>query len=560
MTAQPPAQDGPPAPDDARPPAEAAPAAMPAVTRRNRRVAWIWIIPVVAALVGLSLVLRAWILKGPEITISFRTAEGLEVGKTQVRYKDVVVGTVRSIQFNDDRSRVLVRAELSRDGAGLANDGSRFWVVRPRLGISGVSGLGTLLSGAYIEVDTADANGERRQQLEFEGLETPPEVTHDRPGTRYTLRADTLGSLDIGSPVYYRRIPVGRVIGYELDESGRYVRLQIFVDAPNDRFVTRDVRFWNASGVDLSLNAGGLTLRTQSLISVAAGGVAFAPMSSGAGRAAPDQAFMLYPGEHEARAEPDGTALRVRLRFDQSVRGLSPGAPVDFRGVDLGEVTAVTMDFDPATRRFYALVDANLYPERLGPAYEKVRRANGTQQEARPGLGLIRSMVANGLRAQLRPGNLLTGQLYVALDRFPKAPAEGIEVDGDPVPIPTVPGNLDQLQHQITSIVDKIDKIPFERIGAELRSTLENTTRLLERLDREVAPEARDTLRQARQSLAEVGALVGENSELPENAGQAMRELARAARSLRVLSDYLQANPQALVRGRAPDALPGDRP
>ena len=530
----------------------------PTVTRKTRRFAWIWVVPVVAALVGLSLVMRAWLFKGPEITISFQTAEGLEVGKTQVRYKDVVIGTVKSIQFNENRSKVLVKADLTKDGEGLAHEGSRFWVVRPRLGISGVSGLGTLLSGAYIEVDTTDANGEPQTRLEFEGLERPPEVTHDRPGTRYTLKADTLGSLDIGSPVYYRRIPVGRVIGYELDESGKFVNLQVFVDAPNDRFVTRGTRFWNASGVDLSLNAGGLTLRTQSLISVAAGGVAFAPMSGDSEHAPAGAAFQLYPGEHEAQADPDGAAIAVRLRFDQSVRGLSVGAPIDFRGLELGEVTAITMDFDPKTRYFFTLVDANVYPARLGPAYEKVRDMRDPDN---PGLALIKPMVAKGLRAQLRTGNLLTGQLYVALDLFPNAPpVKDFKVEGNPVRIPTIPNNLDQLQQQLTNIVDKIDKIPFEQIGNELRATLSSTTRLLARLDKEVAPEARATLRQARESLAAVESLLGKDAQLPQNAERTMQELARAARSLRVLTDYLQANPQSLVRGRAPDTYPGERP
>jgi len=531
------------------------PGATPTVTCKTRRFAWIWIVPVVAALAGLSLVMRAWMLKGPEVTISFQTAEGLEVGKTQVRYKDVVVGTVKSIRFSNDRSHVLVKADFAKDSEDLAREGSRFWVVRPRLGISGVSGLGTLLSGAYIEVDTAKADG--RPLFQFQGLETPPEVTHDRPGTRYTLKADDLGSLDIGSPVYYRRIPVGRVIGYTLDESGRFVRLQVFIDAPNDRFVKHDTRFWNASGVDLSLSASGMTLRTQSLVSVATGGVAFVSPSENAEPATADQVFELYAGEQQAHAEHDGERFRVRLRFDQSVRGLSVGAPIDFRGLTLGEVTAITVDFDSATRTFYTIVDANVYPSRLGPAYDKIR---GIQDRGNPGLAVVKPMVDRGLRAQLRTGNLLTGQLYIALEIFPNAPpVKDFKVEGDPVRVPTIPNNLDQLQQQLTNIVDKIDKIPFEQIGGELRTLLNTTSRLLGRMDKEVAPELRLTLRQVRQSLAVVDDLLGQDSQLPGGTERTLQELARAARSLRTLTDYLQANPQSLIRGRAPDALPGER-
>src|SRR5690606_33014867 len=229
---------------------------VPEVTRKKqRRISWIWLVPIVALLAGLSLVVRTWMQTGPEISIQFNTAEGIEVGKTQVRYKDVVVGTVHSIRFNDDRSKVIVQAELVKDAAGLATEGTNFWVVRPRLGISGVSGLGTLLSGAYIGVDAVDGAGAATSATKFEfvGLETPPPVTHDRDGKRFVLKAHDLGSLDIGSPVYFRRINVGRVIGYELDESGNAVNVEVFIDSPNDKFVTRGARFWNASGVDLSV-------------------------------------------------------------------------------------------------------------------------------------------------------------------------------------------------------------------------------------------------------------------------------------------------------------------
>ncbi len=192
----------------------------PEVTRRKRRISWIWLVPLVAALAGLSLVARTWLESGPMITITFKTAEGLEVGKTQVRYKDVNIGTVRSIRLNEDRSKVIVKAELVKDAASIAREGTQFWVVRPRLGLSGVSGLGTLLSGAYIGVDATngkDASGKPtpdEEKTEFVGLETLPEVTHDRPGKRFTVRATDLGSLDVGSPVYYRRISVGQVIGW----------------------------------------------------------------------------------------------------------------------------------------------------------------------------------------------------------------------------------------------------------------------------------------------------------------------------------------------------------
>jgi paraquat-inducible protein B len=522
------------------------------ITRKRRRISWIWLIPVVAALAGGLLVLRTWLEAGPTVTITFETAEGLEAGKTQIRYKDVNVGQIQTIRLSEDRSHVIATAQLVKEAASLAQEGSVFWVVRPRLGLSGVSGLGTLLSGAYIGVD-APAKPEREHpKTEFEGLEAPPEVTQDRPGKRFYLTTDTLGSLDIGSPVYFRRIPVGQVIGYQLDENGREVNVQVFIDAPNDRFVTKATRFWNASGVDFTLGANGLKLRTQSLLSVALGGLAFEDIGAAMQVAAPaDATFRIYSSEEAARAQPDNIALKIRMRFDQSVRGLSVGAPIDFNGIALGEVTSIDMGFDAEQQRFFALVDATIYPDRLGSVASIVREYTGPDPE-RPSGRLLSGLIERGLRAQLRTGNLLTGQLYVALDVFPDAPPVRFEMSM-PANIPTVPNNLEQLQHQLVSIAAKLDKVPFDQIGADLRSTLSSASRLMTRLDKQVAPEAQKALREATKSLAEISNMLSSDSGLAADTRRAVQELNRTARSLRALSDYLQAHPEALLRGRGPD-------
>jgi paraquat-inducible protein B len=538
--------------------------ASPAISRKKKsRISWIWLVPVVAALMGLSLVVRTWLQAGPDISISFNTAEGLEVGKTQLRYKDVNIGTVKSIGFNSDRSKVVVNAELAKEVSDLAREGTNFWVVRPRLDVSGVSGLGTLLSGAYIGVDAEEGKdgANRATKLTFEGLEVPPAVTHDRSGKRFMLKASDLGSLDIGSPVYFRRINVGRVIGYALDENGSAVNVEVFVDAPNDKFVTNGTRFWNASGVDFSVNADGLKVRTQSLVSMAVGGVAFAPVQTAREGDAPAQAdthFDLYPTEAAAKANPDGEAFPIRMRFDQSIRGLAVGAPIDFNGITLGDVTQITLDFDPASKRFYSIVDATLYPERLGRVYEEVRERALKDGDAAGGR-LLGVMIKHGLRAQLRTANLLTGQLYVVLDDFPNAKPVEFQMS-EPAVIPTVPGNLDQLQQQVTNIVAKIEKIPFDKIGEDLRATLASTSKLMNRLDKQVAPEAQKALKAAKDSMANINSLLASDASLPVNTERAMQELSRAARSLRALADFLQSNPEALLRGRGEDPIPGAGP
>lgn len=545
---------------------ETAPAAAnkPPPAGRRRRFSWIWLVPIVAALGGLLLVLKVWMDAGPEATISFKTAEGLEAGKTQVRYKEVNVGTVQRVALNADRTGVVATVRLNKDAAGLLQEGTAFWVVRPRLTLSGVSGLGTLLSGAYIGLDPAGrdraSHHDRATKFAFVGLEVPPEVTQDRPGKRFTLKGHDLGSLDIGSPVYYRRIAVGQVVNYRLDASGKGVDIQVFVDAPNDAYVNEGTRFWNASGVDFSVDARGLDVRSQSLVSVIVGGVAFDTVETRLHAAAkPDASFIIFPSETAARAQPDGVPLRIRMRFDQSVRGLSVGAPIDAFGASVGQVDAIGLELDRTTSQFYALVDATLYPERLGAkTFEEIREFSGPSL-THPTGKLMGAMIEQGLRAQLRIGNLLTGQLYIAMAVFPDAEPATFKMEEAPF-IPTVPNNLDQLQLQLNSILTKLDKVPLEKLGDELGNLLQGTSRLIKRVDTQLAPEATAMLRQASRSLAAVGGLLSPDAGLPVNTSVLLQELARTARSLRELADYLQAHPGSLLRGRAPDPVMGRTP
>lgn len=536
------------------------PAVRPVAVRKSRsRISWIWLVPLVAALAGLSMVVHTWLRSGPEITIQFETAEGLIAGQTQVRYKDVVIGTVRRIHFSADRSKVIVEADLNKDAADIARQGTRFWVVRPRLGFSGVSGLGTLLSGAYIDVDVPK-NAKGVEQDDFIGLETPPPVTHDRAGKVFTLKAENLGSLDIGSPVYFRRITVGRVVAYRLEPSGAAVDVDVFVDAPNDRFVTGNTRFWNASGVDLSVNGAGVKMRTESLVSLLIGGVAFdTPDGDGHDKpAVANEQFKLYDSQAEAQSVPRGFAYPVQMRFDQSVRGLLVGAAVEFQGIALGKVTAIDIDYDMKKRHLYTVVDATLYPELLGHVLANLeKRFNDGKQASAD--RMLEAMIRYGMRAQLRPVNLLSGQLYVAIDNFPNAPPAQF-VHSNPPTIPSVPGQLDQLQEQVGNILDKLDKVPFDQIGAALRDTLKSTSNLMTQLDKQVAPQARSVLKQAQASLQSLNQLLGPDAPLPSKTQNAMAQIDRAARSLRALADYLQAHPEALLRGRGPDPIPGAGP
>jgi len=531
--------------------------AKPRITpRRSMRFSWIWLVPLVAALVGASLLVRSWLNTGPVVTISFESAEGLEVGQTKIRYKDVVVGVVTDIRVSRDRARVLVKAQINREGSHyITRKGTRFWVVRPRLGVSGVSGLNTLLSGAYISVDTVRSAESGSAVYEFKGLEKPPEVANDRSGRRFMLHAADLGSIEIGSPVYYRRIPVGRVIDYNLDASGRTVNVQIFIDSPNDKFVTADTRFWNASGVDLSLSPSGVDLRMGSLASVIAGGIAFRSTDDTDQKPAPaDSTFTLSGSEAQAMADPDGPPVHVNMIFHQSIRGLKLGAPVEFRGMDLGKVVDIDLEFDPKNISFYVLVKAVLYPMRFGDAYEQMREFE--KNATYTGQFLLDPLVKQGMRAQIQPSNLLTGQQLIALDFFPNAPPVKFDSSKVPIELPTIVGNFDRLQQQISSIVAKIDAVPFVGIGKDLQSSLKSLNQLLKGLNSKLGPQASATLKSAQNALDKVDGMLGRESGPGGSLDSTLHELTAAAKSLRALADYLQTDPSALLRGRGADVLP----
>jgi paraquat-inducible protein B len=528
----------------------------------KRQISIVWLVPIVAILIGGWLAYKGLSEKGPMVTISFESAEGLEAGKTLVKYKDVKIGEVESIRFNTDLSRVIVRAELFKEAEPFLTENTRFWVVRPRVTASGISGLGTLFSGAYIEMDPGMEGQPARR---FKGLEVPPVVTAGMPGSEFILKAEALGSLEVGAPVYYRRIKVGQVIEYKLDEDGRSLAIKIFINAPHDKLVRTNTRFWNASGLDLRLDAGGITLNTESLISIMIGGVAFdTPTSLVAGGPAHEgHIFRLYE-TREAIFERTFTEKRhFILRFAGSIRGLSIGAPVEFRGIKIGQVIDIDADFDEETLTPRITVLIETEPQRLDSKIDS-RMDPKTR---------IEMMVAKGLRAQLKTGSLLTGQLFVEVDFFPEAPPAKV-LYGEQFPeIPTIPAPLQLITARVNQLLSKIETVPIEKIGQDLGDTLQNvknltasaelrqairdldatlkeTRELAQNLNMNVAPAITATLDQAQQTLVSVESTLGKDSPLQYEIREAMEELGDAARALRVLLDYLERHPDALIFGK----------
>lgn len=520
-----------------------------AVKQSKWRMQLVWLVPIVAVLIAGWLAVQSVMQTGPTITIRFSTGEGIEAGKTKIKFKNVDIGVIRNVELSDDHKTVLASAEMSRNASSMLVDDTRFWVVRPRISGGTVSGIGTLLSGSHVGMDIGTSQKARR---DFVGLESPPVLASGAPGREFVLKSENLGSLDIGSPVFFRRLQVGQIVSYALDPEGAGMIVHVFVNAPYDKYVTNDTRFWHASGVDVTVDTTGLKVDTESLVSILIGGLAFESPPSTKSEVEADalHQYPLFPNRTEAMKRHDSITDKYVLNFKESVRGLTVGAPIDFRGIVIGEVSAINTHFDPATREFSIPVEVNIFPERLIPRDE--------WQDQRSQISSARKefadyLVSKGLRAQLRTASLLTGQLYIAIDFFPSAPKVTMDWSKTTPQLPTVPGNLQGLQESITDLVAKLNRIPFEGIATDLRKTLGDADTLLNTINTDIAPDAKTTMAAAREALASVNRTMQSDSPLQQSTADTMREVSRAAASIRSLAEYLERHPEALIRGKTED-------
>jgi paraquat-inducible protein B len=531
------------------------PAAVPAASRWSR-LPLIWMLPVVVILAGVFVVIYEEVAQGTSIDIRFHNAEDLEASKTKIRYKDVEIGEVRDIHVSKDRKEVIVTAMIHRDASDYLVDDTRFWVVRPRVSAAGVTGLGTLVSGAYISVDVGKSAKERKH---FVGMEVPPIVTADLPGREFVLHADDLGSLSIGSSVFYRHLEAGQVVGYTLDPGGTGVTLKVFLDAPFDAYVTSGTRFWQASGVDMSITSDGVKLRTESLTSILQGGVAFQSLPGSASLSVPaDTAFTLYPDEDRAM-RPIETEIRTFVMyFKGSLRGLSAGAPVELHGIAVGEVKSVDVEYDQDAGSLRFPVVVELYPQRIRGSKARTTQAHPANNgPATASQALVDSLVAHGLRADLKSGNLLTGQKYVDLDMHADAAAEKVRWSEQPAVFPTVSNGLDEIQDSVSGIARKLSKVPFDQISyrllstlSSLEQTLKSTDQLMRHVDVSIAPQVAATLAEAQAAMKNAKELLAQDAPLQSDLGATLLQLSRAAKSVTALVDYLERHPESLLHGK----------
>ncbi len=551
----------------------AAPAAPAPRIDRKRRLPAIWLIPIVAALVGVYL---AWVTlseKGPTITISFQTADGLEAGKTLIKHKEVVFGTVRSLALSEDLSHVELTAEMTKEAAPHLRQGTRFWVVRPRLSTSGgLSGLSTIVSGAYIELDP----GQGDSAHSFTGLEEPPVVRAGVVGTAFILKADRIGSIGPGSPIFFRDLQVGQVMGFDSADLETGVTIHAFVRAPYDRYVHAGTRFWNASGISVGVGAQGFKIQLESLAAVLAGGIAFdTPPTARIGQPSKTgSVFSLYEDATSSEESAYTIRLPYLVYFDGSVRGLEPGSAVEWRGIKVGRVLDLQLEYDAAADKLRIPVVIEIEPQRVALVGEKQGFGTG---EYMP------ELVRRGLRAQLKTANLLTGQLMVSLDFMPDAPSATMGT-GERYPvIPSVPGDLAAAMRSVNGILEKISALPLDKmvqqadatlksfetlaaspeITASLQSlagTLVATRDLVSQANADLGPvmsklppllaTAQQAVQRLSGTLLSVNSGYGNDSTFKRDLVRLMSQVDDTLRSVRVLTDYLEQHPEALIRGK----------
>ncbi len=540
--------------------------------KKRRSISLVWLVPAVTLLIGGWLIVSAIRDKGPEITITFKTAEGIEPGKTKIKYKDVEVGKVVSVRFSDDYRTVTLTAQMEKESEVLLRRATRFWVVKPRLSLRGVSGLSTLVSGAYIELDP----GEGSFHTHFRGLEKPPLIKADTAGVRVELVASKLGSVDAGSPIYYQGLVAGEVLGYELGNDNKSVFIHAFIHKPFDGLVRSNSRFWNVSGIDVSMSADGFRVHTESVLSMLYGGIAFeTPHAEKRSSEKIDGVlFTLYENHQKVVEQGFTRKMKFVAFFDSSVRGLAPGAPVEFKGIKVGQVTDLRLEFNMRDASFRIPVLLEIEPERVIPI--------GGSRDASP-YQTFKKLVEKGLRAQLETGSLLTGKLFVALDMHPETPIHLVGAIKEIPEMPTIPGGFAQLTASAKKIMDKLEKVETDKIGAELLSILQGVNGVVKRpevqqmvtdlqaslssfrsilakLDRHAEPIAGNldgllasghaTLDKAQETLELLNKMARPDSPLQFKIIRLSDDLSEAARALRGFLDLLERHPNSILFGK----------
>jgi len=540
-----------------------------AATRRSRRISIIWILPIVAVAIGAWLAWDTLSKEGPTIKISFDSGEGLQAGQSQLKYKDIVFGTIKSLALAPDRTHVIVTVATTRQAEPLLTEGTQFWVVKPRLFAGNISGLETLLSGSYIGMLPAAKAGNSRR--DFVGREDPPVISAHVPGRTFLLKSKRIGAVSVGSPIFFRDLNVGEVLGWDIADMAEYVTIHAFVRAPYDSYVHDQTRFWNASGVSIKLGGTGVEVQMESLKALLLGGVAFETPAADINTAetSDNHVFPLFADRETANAASYTRKIPAISYFPGSVSGLAPGAAVTVHGLKVGEVTDVRLTYDAAKDVVLAPVRYEIEPERVIGVGKRVFKTDEESMDA---------LLKKGLRASLQSANLITGQQNVALEFDADAAAAEVSMDGPDFVVPATEGaGFAGLTASATELLNKVNQMPFEQIGknfdgilksvndaaqgpqlkkalTDLSGMIASAQTMIRNLDTKQLPELvsglQKTLTNANKLVLSLDSGYGDNTKFNRDMDRLLAQANDALRSIRALSDLLARHPEALIKGR----------
>ena len=519
----------------------------------KRKLPLVWIVPLVALLLGIYMIIHHFLTQGPEITITYLTANGIEAGKTKIKSLNVEVGIVEYVELNSDLNSVTLHARIARDQKHLLREDSKFWVVRPRIGTTGVSGLGTLLSGAFIELDPGIGQPGKRA---FKGLEEPPVTPADTPGLHLNLLSKEAGSVSMGDPILYRGYQVGRVESTKLDEKDHKLHIRIFINSPFDSLVTSNTRFWNASGIEFDASARGVQLKTGSLESILIGGIAF-DLPNGSSPGMPvkkDDQFKLYPDELSIHENPYKHYVEYLLLFETSVQGLAKGAPVTYRGIRVGTVEDISVKYIPLEMKGEGGVAI--------PVLIRIEPGRFTGEDTAESVALfensIQKSIQRGGRATIKLANLVTGARMIVWNFFDDVEPATIGKFGEYRTLPTVSTGVEELQKKVSDLLDKLNELPLNTVLTDadtminqLTLTLENANHtvkdlnnILENQNTQQIPES---IHAVLEELKSVLKGLSPDSDFYQDLNESIKQLNATMRNIEALTYTMDTKPSSII-------------
>ena len=526
-----------------------APQPVPARVRKSSTfTSVVWLIPLAALVVGGWLLFQKIRDTGPEITLLMDSADGIEVNTTVIKVLSVDVGRVTRIRLRNDRKGVEVTARLNTDAKDMMRKDTQFWVVKPRIDQSGVSGLSTLVSGSFIAFTPGQSE---ESEDTFTVSDIPPIAAIGQNGLRLKLRGENSKLLGTGSPILYEGFIVGLVESAKFDPDNKAVNYTIFINSPNDKLVNRDSQFWLDSGINVQATANGIKVDSPPMAAILSGAIAFRspPSEQLPPAAASDQTFTLYNDRAEIDNLPGERALYYVAFFKNSIRGLTAGSPVEYKGVHVGSV---------ADAPYFARNDSlKMFQNgwipvriRLEP---RMMEINAEQQSKEIWQDQLQNALGRGLSATLSSNNLVLGSKMIELTDA--APGQERlkpfnDYDGNVV-IASQGGGLDELQAQLGRLLDKFNRLPLEKtVGElngslkELKGTLASANKLLAKPQTQQIPaELNKTLSELRQTLSGVSP----QSPVYQDVQSTLKSLDKTLNDVRPLVNTLKEKPNSLI-------------